>query len=178
MTRYSYEFVSGILARIRSILIQNSGITILEVQKILESDEEAPLHLDKNYIGKLIRKIQKERSLRIENNMLSVVLAQFEDEADIARDTLWSFVNDPGVDIADKIMALAKIRDISNNLIDKMFDAGVFERQLGKIKSEGALSPEQNEMVNKALTYVLGYRKDNKNKAITGPEASSTPAAN
>jgi len=173
MARYGEEITKQYMARIRSILVQNSGATILLVQKALESDPVDPIHLDKNYIGKLIRKIRAERTMRIEYNTIAVALAKYEDEADEARNQLWAFINDQGIETSDKIQAIRALRDISNELFEKMFDAGIFERQLGRMKTENALSAQEKDMVDKALNYVLGYKEHRKNKVAASAQAGS-----
>ena len=40
-------------------------------------------------------------------------------------------------------------------LLDKKFDAGIFERQLGRLKTEEQVTPEQEELMRRALEYAF-----------------------
>ena len=50
---------------------------------------------------------------------------------------------------------------ISKDLFDRMGDAGVFERQLGMLKTEGLLSEEEKEKIKDALKNG-GFGKNNR----------------
>ena len=159
MPAYSEERTKEYMARIRLLLVKNPKISGLEVQRVLAADLESPLQLDKNYVAKLIRKIHGERANRIDKLTLDVAIAKYEDEGDAARAELWAIINDIGVEIQHRINAIRALREISTEIFEKMFDAGVFERQLGKIKTENDLTPEQEAEVEQALNYVYRYKK-------------------
>lgn len=167
-----YEFIT----RIRAVLVQKHDASGREIKEALETGDD-PVALDLGYIYKLVRKIKKERAFRLDLQTLSEVLSLYQDESSIAKTMLWSFINDGGVEVSDKINALRQLHDISTTVLDKLFDAGVFERNLGKLKAEGVLTPEQQAEINQALEYVFRYRKDTGDEMPTGTEAGNTTAA-
>ena len=116
--------------RVRSLMVQQPMITILGMQKHLDTDG---LHLDRNYIASLVRAIQTERIKRAETWTLNMALASFQDAmAEIAR-VGWEIANDKFAPGRDRAAALREIREAYNAAFEKIFDAGVFERKLGTL---------------------------------------------
>lgn len=155
MARYSKEKEKQFLERIRSLIVKQSDLTILEVQAILEKDGRDPLHLDKNYINKLINKIRKGRAERMNHATVNYYLGKFEDEVDSVKKKLWAIIQNPETFNKDKISAIRELRNSSVDLFDKMFDAGVFEKKLGVLKVQDVLSEEESAAITKSLEHAL-----------------------
>jgi hypothetical protein len=116
--------------RIRSLMVQQPMITIVGMQKHLDTDG---LHLDRGYIASLVRAIQTERIKRANTWTLNIALASFQDAmAEIAR-VGWEIANDQMAPGRDRAAALREVREAYNAAFEKLFDAGVFERKLGTI---------------------------------------------
>lgn len=184
MSRYSKEKQDEIIARIRSFLVRKPDLTIREVQDLLAGSHQS-MKLDKNYVGKLLNKIRKERTVRLNNYTVNVTLAKFEDEAEDLKARFYAIVTDRGEkqEIMDKdgkptgtfawvrkppshrdvTNALKEIRQTSIALFDKMFDSGVFERQVGNIRVEDKLSDEEEEKIKNAINFALKPRNVNAN---------------
>ena len=128
---YSKEQEYEHKSRIRRILVMKPSASIREVKAILE-DSRPPVKIDKDYINKLIKEIRIERAKRLDDYTVTVVLAKFQDEVEELKARLWMIINDGNATYQSKISAIRELRNSSKDLFDKMFDAGVFKRQLGE----------------------------------------------
>jgi hypothetical protein len=152
MAKYSKERKDEHVAIVRSIMVRNPSITVRECQSVLAS-LKVPLVLDRNYVNKLMRNVHRDRAFRLNQKTLSDLLSKFEDETEEMKQKLWSIVLDLNAVDKDKIAAMKELRQMSSTLIDRMFDAGVFERNLGKIKTESDLTKDEEIAISRALRY-------------------------
>jgi hypothetical protein len=114
--------------RIRSVIVQNPQISGEGIRVRLQQEG---LTLDRHYIGKLLKEIYTERTKRADTWILNHALASFQDAmAEIAR-VGWEIANDKFVPGRDRAAALREVREAYNLMFEKLFDAGVFERELG-----------------------------------------------
>jgi len=133
--RYTKEKQQEHISQIRRILVIKPDSTIFDVKDAL-AKQGKPLILDKDYINKLINKIRRERTKRLDRYTVNVVLAKFQDEVEELKKRLWLIITNAGGLERDKIAAIKEIRNSSKDIFDKMFDAGIFERKLGEIGIE------------------------------------------
>lgn len=163
MPKYSKEMEKEFIARIRSLIVQDPKMTILKVQEILEKHPTKSLHLDRNYIAKLLKKIRNDRANRMNYETVHTILGKFEDEINELKIRLWSILTDPKAKAREKVSAIKELRDGSDTLIGRMFDAGIFERKLGSLKNV-VLSPEENAEIERVLglTGIKGLEAINK----------------
>lgn len=166
MPKYSKNRQGEHIALIRRILIVRPDSTIFGVKDLL-AKREPPVNLDKDYIAKLLNKIRKEKAYRIEHYTVNKILVDFDDEVKELKRRLWSIVADPGTEDADKIRAIKEIRNSSANLFDKMFDAGVFKKQLGESTTlielvKQANREKENEGTRKKRTNKIDKDKPDK----------------
>ena len=129
---YSKEKQQEHISQIRRILVIKPDSTIFEVKEALMRQGK-PLSLDKDYINKLVNKITKERAKRIDRYTIGVVLANFQDEVIELKKRLWIIIVNRESSEKDKISAIRELRNSSKDIFDKMFDAGIFNKQLGEI---------------------------------------------
>ena len=129
MPAYSKEREAEFVSRIRLVLTRNPSASVLKVKRTLEGSKNAPLKLDKDYIWKLIKKIQKERTMRLDYRRVSVVLAGFEDEMQEIKRNCWDIIFDPSASDSEKLAAMRELRMTSDTLIQRMFNSGVMERK-------------------------------------------------
>ena len=158
MPRYAKEKELEFTAIIRGILVKRPNISIRQIREVLISGK-TPLPLDKDYIHKLVKKIRVDRTKRLDYYTVNHVLAKFEDEVEELKTRLWAIITDPKGKAGDKSYAIKVLIDSQDKLLDRMFDAGIFERKLGSLSSEHKLSEESQALVDKALDYALGKRK-------------------
>lgn len=154
MPTYSKEKEQYFIERIRLIMVRKPDTTILKVQEILAGDTKSPIQLNRNYVGKLMRKVRGRQAHRLNQYTVNQYLAGFEDEVGELKKRLWSIIQTSASEQA-KIMAIKELRESSGILFDKMFYAGVFDNNTGK-KSEPKLSPEEDALLTKALNYATG----------------------
>ncbi|HOM27125.1 MAG TPA: hypothetical protein PKV21_06430 [bacterium] len=159
--RYSEERQQEHIRRIRRVLVMKPNASILDIQKELEKSK-VPIHLNKDYINRLLRKIRKERIKRMDYYTINKVLAEFQDEIEELKRRLWIIIKDKDSSKKDKILAIKELRTSSNDLFDKMFDAGIFERKLGQLEIENSLSEEERDLIKKVLDIEYNKNDDNK----------------
>jgi Na+-transporting NADH:ubiquinone oxidoreductase subunit NqrC len=152
MSTYSKQKQMEHIALIRSILVRKSDASLRTIQEVLERDTKLKLHL--SYINKMVHKIREEKLKRFINVKIDTYLTEFADETKELKEKLWAIMNDPQSSQSDKVKAIKEIRESSKVLMEKMFDGGVFERQIGKLKTEGSLNEDEKKMMATALSYV------------------------
>lgn len=157
-TMYSKERQQEHISQIRRILVVKTDSSILDIKESL-AKQRIPLELDKDYINKLVNKIRKERSKKLDHHTINKVLAEFQDEVEELKKRLWIIVVDPDSTEKDKIAAIRELRTSSKDLFDKMFDAGVFKRKMGEIESGKKLTPEEENLIKKAIELDYGKPK-------------------
>jgi len=155
MARYSKTRINEFIARVRALLVRKPDLSLREIQALLEAHPTESLHLQLTYIGKLVNKIRKEREERMNHHTVNKVLATFHDEAEEIKNRLWMIATDPKSTKAEVIAALRELRNTSKDVMDSMFNAGVFERQLGKMKIEGKLDEKQEERIKDIINHVF-----------------------
>jgi arginine repressor len=132
MSSFGEEKTKEFLSMIRQVLVNKPNVTNIQVQKALEDNG---VRLNHQYIGKLVRKIRQERYTRFDNQTVKKVLAEFEDFIEDTSQKLLKVYSTSKLDMA-KIIALDTRVKHYNILLDKLFDAGVFERKLGTIEGK------------------------------------------
>ncbi|OHB23137.1 MAG: hypothetical protein A2939_01940 [Parcubacteria group bacterium RIFCSPLOWO2_01_FULL_48_18] len=151
--RLSKEKTKEITEAVRREIVKNPDVTIFEVQHNLNLHYE---HIfDKNFIGKLKNKIHGERSYRYNQITVQYELAKFEDTIQELCNPLWAILENPNASNRDVISATREIRSAKSMLLEAMFDSGIFERQLGRVKNNDKFSPEDEELLKQAFDYAL-----------------------
>lgn len=145
------------LERVRAIIVRRPDISIRQIKKVLAENPKEPISLDKEYLARLVSKIRKNRAQRLNHYTVNVILGQFEEEARELKKTLWAIIGNPIGDEKVKVSAIKELRNTSVALFDKMFTAGLFEYNHGKLEVEHTLSPDAEAMIERAIQH--GYGK-------------------
>ena len=154
----SKEYEQEMMAIIRSMLVRNPNLTGTQIKNLLANNPKRPIPLDKDYVYKLLKKIRTARAYRINQMAMTDYLSKFSDEAEELKQRLWSIIlNDKAKD-KDVVSAVKELRNTSKELFDKMFESGIFERQLGKMEIKHTLSEEDKAIVANALENAFGKR--------------------
>src|SRR5690348_4546035 len=90
MPRISAENKAFYKSKIRTLLVQNPQLTQREVQELLDKQG---LHLERNYLGKLINGIYAERAHRLDTLTLNNALAAFSEAMEEIATRGWEIVN-------------------------------------------------------------------------------------
>jgi len=155
MPKYSEDSQAEHLAMLREIKVVNPDVSCRKAVALLEKLHQ--IHLDYHYVNKLLNKIRRERANRINHATLNAVLSEYQDVLDLIAQKAWKVYGDKGEkNNVVKLRALKEIREAHTAVFDKLFDAGVFERNLGKLKTGEPLTPEDQEKVNQALGFAYG----------------------
>jgi hypothetical protein len=131
MPRIAHEQKQFYKSKIRSLISIDHGISRREIQERLDKDS---LHLDRDYIGKLFDEIMAERAKRTDRKLLNDVLSSFEDTMTEIVRVAWEIANTPYLNPQARVMALREIREAHNDVFEKLFDAGVFDRKRGSLE--------------------------------------------
>jgi len=170
---YSKERQQEHISQIRRILVVKTDSSILDIKEAL-AKQRIPLELDKDYINKLVNKIRKERSKRLDHHTINKVLAEFQDEIEELKKRLWVIITNPESSEKDKIAAIRELRNSSNNLFDKMFDAGIFKRKIGELEIGKTLSQKEQNLIKKAIELDYGKPKTKSEpKPEPGPDSTT-----
>jgi hypothetical protein len=152
MPRITHENKQFYKAQIRRLISIDHGISRRELQERLDKDG---LHLDRNYLGKLYDEIIVERSTRMDRQLLNKALSSFEDTmTEIVRVT-WEIANTKYINPQARVMALREVREAHNDVFQKLFDAGIFEKKLGLIDltvRNAPLSEEKKKQIREVFT--------------------------
>lgn len=129
-------------ARIRSLLAVDHQMTNEEVGRKLAAEN---IELDRGFLRKLINEVYRERTIRADHKTLSAALAAFEDTMTEIVRRAWEIVEDPMSERNEVLAALREIRSAHNDVFQKLFDAGVFNRKLGTIEAMVRNAPLPDE---------------------------------
>ena len=138
-------------SRIRALVSVNHQLTNNEISDLLEREG---IHLDRDYLSKLLRKIYQERTKRADRQTLNYALAAFEDTMTEVVRVAWSIATDEYARKQDRVAALREIREAHKDVFEKLFDAGVFERKLGTLDAvvrNTPLLPERKQVIREVF---------------------------
>jgi len=130
MPRITHEQKALYKSKIRSVIARNHQISAVELAEVLKT---GGLDLERHYLGKLMREVQVERIRRVDRQTLNFALASFEDTMTEIVKVAWEIANAPFINPQARVMALREIREAHNDVFQKLFDAGVFEKKLGTL---------------------------------------------
>jgi hypothetical protein len=117
-------------AKIRSLISIEHGISRCELQEQLDRQG---LHLDRDYSGKLCDEILSERAHRMDRRLLNQTLSSFEDAMTEIIRVAWDIANTKYINPQARVMALREIREAHNDVFQKLFDAGIFDRKFDSL---------------------------------------------
>jgi hypothetical protein len=131
MPRIAHDQKQFYKSQIRRLISIDHGISRRELQERLDKEG---LHLDRDYIGKLYDEIIVERGKRMDRQLLNNALSSFEDTMTEVVRVAWSIANTEYINPQARVMALREIRESHNAVLEKLFDAGVFDRKRGSLE--------------------------------------------
>jgi hypothetical protein len=94
-------------------------------------DRECGIKIELHYLSGIVRKLYAERARRAGRQTLNYAVASFEDTMTYVVRVAWEIANDQFALKQDLVIALREIREAHSAVLEKLFDAGVFERKLG-----------------------------------------------
>ncbi len=144
-------------AAIRLILVHNPSTP---VTKIMDHLERNGMKLSFKTVAKYVQEIKQERIERYFNAEIGEEIARFEDLSHALSQQLWAIVTDKGASNFERVAAVKAIVDTQKTLLDKKFDAGVFERKIGTLQINHELNEEETDMIRKAIEYARPRKID------------------
>lgn len=149
--RFAKEKTQELKEKIRFEMVKNPNVSILELQVILRDTYSH--NFDKNFIGKLKRKVHRERTVRYDFASLNEEIAKLEDLIRYGRKQLINAVFNKESKLREITNAFKTIAWGEFTLLDAKLNAGVFSRPQQSVKAE-PISPEQRESINRGLDMV------------------------
>ena len=165
--KYTEEELEILKNKIKSLLIRKPSISCREVGKLLK--------IDKDTAHKYMKAVRREGRENIDEQDLLEEVGKVEAEYEHLELELYrvisedyrirktTFINDEGKEVKDeikvpitireKLTAVRELREIKKTLFGIKFDAGVFEKKLGKLDISGELTDEEKELLKKAISH-------------------------
>lgn len=136
MPSYSKENQRYHQNRVRAVLVINPQASLREISDSLKSSKTAPLPLDLEYIAKLRKKIEGERANRHAGSGIANRISALQDKIHKLNEQLWQIAADGTTSKKEKIAALKTLAENDLKLLQAEMDAGIYDRQLGKLDIE------------------------------------------
>lgn len=130
MARISQEYEMTIRNHIRRLLIMDGAMTNVEISKQLGG---LGIHCGLAYVAKQRYKIIKSKEHNRLNYTLTTYLQHFIDTLSELDRKLWQIATDKSVPERTRVGAMKEIRENRSAIFDKLFEAGVFTKQLGNL---------------------------------------------
>jgi len=153
MPKYNNETIEKIDLEIRRVMVREPGVSGRRIARLLK--------YDKDFIIKRKRKIDRRNRENISRSTIEKDLAELENIFQAMALDLYEIITS-GDSEKTRIMAFNALWKARRELIDNKMDAGIFERQLGTLKTEHELTPEQSKLLDQAIEYGFGLRKNKK----------------
>jgi hypothetical protein len=128
MPKYTKEREKLYIERIRSLLVRNPQVSILEIKAKLAEHPKEPLNLDKDYINRLVRKIEAIRAQKLNWYTINEYLANFEEEIGEIKKRCWGIIQDADASHSERLSAMRELRTSTIELFEKMMEGDVFQR--------------------------------------------------
>ncbi len=132
MPKKSKEQEQYFIAIIRRIMIQKPGIGCIRISKEL-TELKNPLKLSKDYVNKLMRKIDNERKWRAKSYLQIEFIAKLQDRLTEVDRYLWAILNSSTATAGERLGAARELRENYKTLMDKLETAGIFTDAKAKI---------------------------------------------
>jgi len=174
MAQYSPEQTDEFRSIVRSMVVRKPDLSIRQLQELLSKNPRRPVKLGKNFLGKLVKEIHARRSERIDYYTVNEVLGKFEDEVQELKEILLALIQTRDTPPMAKVVAVKEYRQSSLALIDKLFDAGIFEKKLGTLDVERKLSEEESKLLDQAIEYAFRPKQNKEDSAKSGTEEGSS----
>lgn len=153
MPKIKPEIEEEHLRIINTLMVLNPKITNQQIRNTLREQYGEGAY-DKNYIGRLRRQIKSERMARYTDAKKDEAMSAYEDGVAWIVGQLRKILSQSDLDPAVRVKALKEIRKSLQDVLNMKMDLGIFERQIGKIKSE--------ESVIELMNQVNAYREKEK----------------
>jgi hypothetical protein len=147
MSKYSQDKIRELDAQISRLMAIYPNIS---AAKIAET-----LHLDHWFVCKRKKKIERANTENIRRMTIDQDLGEIRQFLNATLPEIAKIIFAKESKEKDKINALKVLLEGKKVFLDKKFDAGIFERQLGRMKTDTTLSEEDRKVVEQALEYAF-----------------------
>lgn len=144
MGNFSQTTIEKIKLEVRRLMVREPGISGRRIAELLG--------YDRDFICKLKKKIDRELKMNLERSLIEDELSEFENIYKAMAIDMYAIITSNSKD-SDKIKAFEALMNGKERLIQQKMDAGYFTRKLGEVGIKQTLTPEQNEILTRALNY-------------------------
>lgn len=123
--------------QVRRLLIMDNSLSGWQIHRLLRDNG---IRIGYKYVLSIMKKIEREKAHTQLNYTLRTYLQNFIDTLTEGERQLWKIATDPATSRNNKIFALKEIREGRKVLFDKLFEAGIFEKQLGRLQLDSLTS--------------------------------------
>lgn len=151
MPKVSNERKQFYKSKIRSLLAIDHQMSNRELESQLAQNG---ISISEDFIAKLRKKVEKEKSIRADRMTLNHALATVSDALTETNHLAWQIALNPAAKAQDRLGAMREIRKAHTDMFNLLFDAGIFNRKLGTLEHEirnAKLSDEQKRNIRGAF---------------------------
>jgi hypothetical protein len=136
MPNYSKENQRYHQNRIRAVLVINPQASLREIKESLENSKTSPLPLHIDYLAKLRKKIDGERTNRHAGSGIAARISALQDKIHKINEQLWQIAASGTSGSRDKTAALKALAENDLKLLQAEMDAGIYDRKIGTVEIE------------------------------------------
>ena len=118
-------------SQIKRILIRDPDLPVIGIISVLANMN---IKLDKDYIYKLCKEIDIERTEQTDKILLKQMLIHYLERIKETDRYLWHILTSKEATNAEKISAIRTLNNNFKGMIDVMLYSGVFEKKVGAVK--------------------------------------------
>lgn len=154
MSRYSKDKIQEIDAQIGRLMAIYPNISALKISETLGFDH--------NFVCKRKKKIEQKNTEAIKTLTVEQDLGDIRNFLNSTLPEIAKIIFNKDSADKDKIGAMKVIMEGKKTFLDHKFDAGIFERQLGKLKTDTSFGEEEKKLIAEALNYAFNTDKPTK----------------
>lgn len=174
MPNYRQDTQKNHMEMVRVCLTIEPNASDLKLQEMLRKQD---LSLDYHYVQKLRKKLRGERKYKIDTLKVEERVNDIRDKISLAQQKLWEILASPRTVNKDKVSAAKAIADTEIKLFNAEMDAGIFERNLGKLAVEHGVD-ENDPSIQLIMNAFANYGIVKKPKEIKVIEPKQLNADN
>jgi len=169
MSKFTQEKYDGWKARVRILLQLKTTLTGIDVAKELGCDYRTGL--------RILKKVERERVENLRRAVAEDDLAELAEFIKQANPELAAIVFNPNETPKNKVIAYRAMLEGKSKAIDLKMDAGIYQRNLGKLQIAGSLTAEDKQLLEIALAYATDQANASRASRISGEQDNADSAS-
>lgn len=170
--RVPKEYEMTVRGHIRRLLIMDGGMSNRELSEHLA---KIGVRASVEWVYSLRKKIVKEKLHNGLSYTLTTYLQNFIDAMSEADRQLWAIATSKSIGPGNRIYALSQIRENRKAIFDKLFEAGIFEKQLGNLNLRTFMDIVKDASSVKDAEFTIPGVRENP-RALEGKSGGGDPS--